>query len=211
MSLNIRAPGPNQAKVTWRDVLPIHPAAELFPAMSESELRELGEDIRKNGLQSPIVIDGDDNRLIDGRNRLDAITLVGMEFEFTHGKGQLKNKIIGIYSDDFGTPESNSVRRVFDFEVNPFDLVISANLHRRHLTAEQKRELIAKVLKAKPEASDRQIAKQVKADNKTVAKVRSKLEGREEIPHVETRTDTKGRQQPASHSVVAPAKPFSAP
>jgi hypothetical protein len=40
---------------TWRDVLPIHPAAELFPLMSEAELRELGEDIQANGLQAPIV------------------------------------------------------------------------------------------------------------------------------------------------------------
>jgi hypothetical protein len=33
-----------------RDHLPVHPAADLFPLMSEPELRELGEDIKKNGL-----------------------------------------------------------------------------------------------------------------------------------------------------------------
>jgi hypothetical protein len=198
MSLNIRTPDPKQVKVTWRDVLPIHPAAELFPLMSESELRELGEDIRKNGLQSPIVIDGDDNRLIDGRNRLDAITLVGMKLEFKHGKRQLKNKIVGIYSDDFGWPDSGSVQRVFDFQVNPFDLVISANLHRRHLTSEQKRELIAKVLKAKPEASDRQIAKQTKTSPTTVGKIRKESEVTGDVSKLDTRTDTKGRKQPSA-------------
>jgi hypothetical protein len=31
---------------SWRDVLPIHPAAELFPLMSPGELRALGEDIK---------------------------------------------------------------------------------------------------------------------------------------------------------------------
>ena len=36
--------------------------------------------------------------------------------------------------------------------------VISANIHRRHLTAEQRRELIEKLLKADPGQSDRQIA-----------------------------------------------------
>jgi hypothetical protein len=36
----------------------------------------------------------------------------------------------------------------------------------------------------------------VKADDKTVAKVRRELERRSEIPNVETITDTKGRQQP---------------
>ena len=30
----------------WRDVLQIHPAAELFPLMTPDELRALGEDIK---------------------------------------------------------------------------------------------------------------------------------------------------------------------
>ena len=40
----------------WRDHLPVHPAADLFPLLSKSELKELAEDIRKNGLQSPILL-----------------------------------------------------------------------------------------------------------------------------------------------------------
>jgi len=40
----------------WRDVLQIHPAAELFPLMTPDELHALGEDIKKNGLTSPIVL-----------------------------------------------------------------------------------------------------------------------------------------------------------
>ena len=52
--------------MTWRDHLKVHPAADLFPMMSEDELRELGEDIRANGLLSPIVIDADDDTLVDG-------------------------------------------------------------------------------------------------------------------------------------------------
>jgi hypothetical protein len=62
----------------------------------------------------------------------------------------------------------------------------------------KKRELTAKLLKAKPEASNRQIAKQVKIDDKTVASVRREMEARSEIPNVEARTDTKGRVQPAT-------------
>src|SRR5262245_56294019 len=65
--------------MTWRDILPIHPAAELFPLMSPDELRELGEDIVKNGLTSPIVLWQGDRKspvcLLDGRNRLDALEL----------------------------------------------------------------------------------------------------------------------------------------
>jgi hypothetical protein len=196
------------APFDWRKHLPVHPAAELFPIMSEAELRELGEDIKKNGLLSPIIIDGEDGRLVDGRNRLDAIELVGMAFEFVRGKhGSLKGKIVNIHSDDFEikTPGSDAVQRIWDFEVDPYAFVLSANIHRRHLTAEQKRDLIAKVLKAKPAASNRQIAKQVKADDKTVAKVRADLESRSEIPNVGTRTDSIGRKQPGTKTTKAKA------
>ena len=53
------------------DVLPIHPAAELFPMMSADELRELGEDIRRYGLRVPVVVWKEQKhfppQLIDGR------------------------------------------------------------------------------------------------------------------------------------------------
>ena len=41
---------PVTKRKSWRDVLPIHPAAELLPLMSSDELRELADDI-KNRLQ----------------------------------------------------------------------------------------------------------------------------------------------------------------
>jgi hypothetical protein len=40
----------------WRDVLKVHPAAELFPPMSPDELQALGEDIKANGLTAPIIV-----------------------------------------------------------------------------------------------------------------------------------------------------------
>jgi len=33
----------------WRDILPIHPAAALWPPMAPDELRALGEDLKANG------------------------------------------------------------------------------------------------------------------------------------------------------------------
>jgi hypothetical protein len=92
----------------------------------------------------------------------------------------------------------------------PAAYVISANIHRRHLTPEQKRDLIAKLIKAQPGKSDRQIAKTATADHKTVASVRVGMEGRGEIPHVETRTDTKGRRQSAKKKARV-AKPVAKP
>jgi hypothetical protein len=80
----------------------------------------------------------------------------------------------------------------------PTAYVISANIHRRHLTAEQKRDLIAKLLKAQPEKSDRQIADTVKASPTTVGTVRAKMEAAGDVSKLDTRRDRKGRQQPAS-------------
>jgi hypothetical protein len=52
-----RRSGPGrQTQQSWRDVLPVHPAADLFPMMTREELIALGEDIKKNGLTSPITI-----------------------------------------------------------------------------------------------------------------------------------------------------------
>jgi hypothetical protein len=173
---------------SWRSILPIHPAAEMFPPMSDDELRALGEDIVKNRLTSPIVLWEADKKtpavLLDGRNRLDAIEMV-----------------IGPPKVDRWTVSANGVTGLVTTlagHVDPYAYVISANIHRRHLTPEKKRDLIATLLKVQPEKSDRQIAGTVKTDHKTVGTVRAELEGRGEIPHVEKRTDTKGRQQPAT-------------
>jgi ParB-like chromosome segregation protein Spo0J len=53
------------------EVLYVHPVASLFPMMSDEELDDLAEDIRRNGQADPILIDRY-RQVIDGRNRLDA-------------------------------------------------------------------------------------------------------------------------------------------
>src|SRR5262249_34289777 len=71
-------------------------------------------------------------------------------------------------------------------------------------------ELIVRLLKQDPARSDRAIAHTVAADNKTVNAVRREAEAREEIPHVDTRIDLKGRSQPATKS-APPAASFVVP
>jgi protein gp37 len=160
---------------------PVHPAAALFPMMPDDELQALAEDIKKNGLRNRIVVILPDTRdglaqIVDGRNRLRACQLAGVEPLFT---------ALGFPRDAQGV-----TRGVTEY-------IVSCNLFRRHLTNEQRREVIAELLRENPQQSDRQIASQTKADHKTVGKVRGEMEGRGEIPHVARRTDSKGRAQPA--------------
>jgi ParB/Sulfiredoxin domain len=60
---------------------PIHPAADAFPMMTDEELADLAEDIKANGLIHPIITDTD-GVLLDGRNRLKACYLAGVEPRF---------------------------------------------------------------------------------------------------------------------------------
>jgi len=194
---------------SWRDVIKVHPAADLFPMMMPDELKALGEDIKRNGMTAPIVWwterEADIEKtpppkyqLLDGRNRLDAMEMVGLTLIDASSKPPVFYD--WVWEDcrfGEGGPQKNAMTGETSIEkTDPFEYVLSANLHRRHLTAEQKREIVAKVLKAQPEKSNRTIAQQTNVDHKTVGLVRDKLEGRGEIPHVSTVEDTKGRQQP---------------
>jgi ParB-like chromosome segregation protein Spo0J len=132
---------------------PVHPAAEMFPLLAEGELRELAEDIRQHGMRQPIAMLGD--HVLDGRNRLRAI--------MAHG-GEHRDKALA---------DALQHARHLPTDTDPIAYVISANIRRRHLTAQQKRELIAKLLKADPWRSDRATARLVAADHKTVANVRA--------------------------------------
>ena len=74
--------------LNWRDHLKVHPAADVFPLLSETDpaaLRELGEDIKKNGLRAPIALWKNQKRfppvLLDGRNRLDAMEAASIEIK----------------------------------------------------------------------------------------------------------------------------------
>jgi hypothetical protein len=149
--------------------LEFHHLAEKFPLMEGADFDALVEDVRKYGVREPIT--QFEGKILDGRNRYRAAEKAG----------------VTLNDDNFVELSAT---------IDPQAFVISANIHRRHLTAEQKRALIAELLKTNPGASDRQIAETAKADHKTVGVVRQGLERGGEIPHVDTRTDTKGRRQP---------------
>lgn len=64
----------------------VHPAAAIFPMLPDDELAELADDIKANGLIHPIVLD-ETGALVDGRNRLAACRLAGVEPTFTSLNG----------------------------------------------------------------------------------------------------------------------------
>jgi ParB-like chromosome segregation protein Spo0J len=154
-----------------------HEAADLFPLMGDAELKELADNIKKDGLLEAIMWDLD-RKILDGRNRLKACHMAGV------------------------------VPRIHNYAGNdPVGFVISKNIHRRNLNAAQKTDLLIKLIAMQPEASNRAIARTARVDHKTIAAARKKGEDVGNLPHVEKRTDTKGRRQPAAKPRGAPAKP----
>jgi hypothetical protein len=187
------------AKTTWswRDVLKIHPAAELFPLMTEAALHELAEDIKTNGLCAPFVGWGRDGQsLLDGRNRLDAMALLGLLYETDDHHVGVKKWTGKQWSDQPGGRLGYEFEFTNFYDGDPYAIVLSLNLHRRHLTAEQKRDVIVKFLAAKPELSNRQIAAELKVDHKKVGAVRRDGEATGAIPPVEKTVGKDGKARP---------------
>lgn len=96
--------------------LVIHEFANLYPMLSEEELQEMADDIAQNGQQNPIIIKN--GVLIDGRNRLAACKLAGIE------------PLIQEYDEDLDESGIKS-------------LVLSLNNNRRHLSKGQKAMSVA--------------------------------------------------------------------
>lgn len=95
----------------------IHPYANLFPMQSDEEIQTLADDIAKHGLRQPIVIDADE-MILDGRNRSLACAIA---------------QVKPIYEPFVGT------------DAEKLAYVVSVNVHRRHLSTEQRAEIAAKM------------------------------------------------------------------
>ncbi len=95
-----------------------HEYANIFPLMQGDEFQRLLEDIKKNGLQEPqiTIFEG---KIADGRNRWRACQQIGIE---TYVLKEWK-----------GTKEEL------------LTLIISKNLHRRHLTESQRAMVAARI------------------------------------------------------------------
>jgi hypothetical protein len=103
----------------WREQFRVHPAADVFPMMDVDGLMKLAHDIRINGLREPVKFRGDE--LLEGRNRLEAAERVGYKLTAADIE-QLPN-------------------------VDPVAYVMSANIHRRHMTKAQIADAIVALAK----------------------------------------------------------------
>jgi len=93
----------------------VHPVADYFPMMPEEELQGLAEDIKANGLIHPVIRDKE-GQLIDGRNRLKACKMAGVEPRFEELNGQ-----------------------------DPVAFIVSANLARRNMLRGQQAMALAMI------------------------------------------------------------------
>ena len=152
-----------EQKKSWRDIYKVHPVAEVFPILPEDELQKLGEDIKKNGLKEPITLwapgkndDHGDFFVLDGRNRLDAMELTGLNVI-----DENKNPALVLELPNFGGTDE-TVRCYYENAVDPYHYVISKNLLRRHLSKQEQADLIVKVMAASADAA--KMARSVKRD-----------------------------------------------
>jgi N6-adenosine-specific RNA methylase IME4 len=111
-------------------LLPIHPLAELFPALEGEAFDALVTDIGQHGVREEIVLF--DSAILDGRNRYRA--------------GLLADAIPALPWRDDGAL-AWPFRRFGDRpgETDPLAWVLSKNLHRRHLTESQRAMVAAKL------------------------------------------------------------------
>lgn len=109
----------------------VHPAAAIFPMMSDEEIASMAESIKQHGLREKIhaVItvrdEATDWEVLDGRNRLEAI------------RRHLKMSDTDIIAQ-FMQPVTLSAYSAEEY-------VMMANIERRNLTAAQRRDLAGKL------------------------------------------------------------------
>lgn len=99
-----------------------HKLSRLFPPMPKEKLRELAKDIKQRGQLTDIITL--ENQILDGVQRESACGLIGIKprrKSFESLNGEVK-------------------------KAGPLAFVISANLHRRHLSTQQRAEAAAKLL-----------------------------------------------------------------
>jgi len=145
-------------------------AYQDMPDLSPDEFAQLKADIAERGVLVPVEYDEHGN-VLDGHHRLKACAEMGIT---------AWPRLVRIgWTEDQKRAHARAL-----------------NLARRHLTQEQRRALIREQLKDTPTTSDRQIARALGVDHKTVSAQRDVLVDGGEIPHHDTVIGSDGVEQP---------------
>ena len=140
----------------WETLPPVHPAALLFPMMSDDEIDDLVADIKKNGLRESAVLWEDNSEqkngaqgpfplfLLDGCNHVEALRRLGDGDYIKPDHGFCRKSVTTVrvvraivqeFSLTLGGGASASKGK-WVTSVDPWEYVWSVNFHRRHLTLE---------------------------------------------------------------------------
>jgi N6-adenosine-specific RNA methylase IME4 len=134
---------------------------QVMPPLAPHEFEALKADIAARGVQVPVEYDEADG-ILDGHHRVAACLALGI----TQWPRLVRH---GLTEEE----KRRHARRL--------------NLDRRHLSQEQRRELISAELRETPAISDRAIASGLGVDHKTVGAVREAMELTGEIPQLKER------------------------
>ena len=149
----------------------------LLPPLSDEEFDDLKESIRRTSTVVPSIVDADGNT-IDGEHRERACNELGID-----------------------CPQ---MIRDFESEAEKVLLAVKLNVNRRHLTRQQKRELIALCLEMETKISDRHLADVVGVSKTTVADERQRLEATGRIDRLQHRLGHDGKFRPVrSRQIIA--------
>jgi hypothetical protein len=198
-------PDPSVQFKSWREAFHVHPDCLKLPPALPGEVAALASDIARQGVLMPLLFripEGkttDDAKLLDGRNRLDALTQRGYRFAWVKGKGPWMR------DPDGAVTELRFELKTAGEVPFPLEHIVSLNVVRRHWTTAQKREVITELLKDMPDYSNRQIAQLVGVDGKTVGTVRAHLEALGELLSLDMTQGRDGRWRTTSPQRAKPA------
>jgi hypothetical protein len=149
----------------------------MFPGLDAAAYKALRDDIAERGIQVPIDVCASTSEVLDGHQRLRACQELRLFCPRTLIRGL----------DDEGRREHR----------------IKSNVLRRHLTAKQRRALIAQDLRYDPTRSNRWVAALWGVSDVTVGTIRRELEAGAQIEHV-TRFRGRDRKTYSSITVETP-------
>jgi site-specific DNA-methyltransferase (adenine-specific) len=148
----------------------------LFGDLTPPEYEALKASIREHGVHVPVLTD-EQGSIVDGVHRDRAC-------------------------EELGIPCPRLVR-TFKSEAEKWEVALAANVRRRQLTRQQKRDLVAVYLKADPEINDNWLAELIGGISKnTVGRVRAHLVATRQVDEFTTLRGRDGKKRPTKYARV---------